>query len=171
MSEQARKRRILVVDDSEAIHKDFRRILCPEPLGGLDALAQLEDALFGPTPSHATSSTPVFELDSAYQGQEGLARVREALAAGRPYALAFLDYRMPPGWNGFETLRHLRKVAPSLPVVLCSAYSDYSWNEIASEFGGTHLLAELRKPFNTQELNRLALTLTEDPARGEGSYS
>jgi CheY-like chemotaxis protein len=160
VSEQARKRRILVVDDSEAIHKDFRRILCPEPLANKDALAQLEDALFGPPPSRQTPATPVFELDSAYQGQEGLARVREALAEARPYALVFLDYRMPPGWNGFETLRHLREVAPELPVVLCSAYSDYSWTEIIREFGGTHLLAELRKPFNTQELNRLTLTLT-----------
>ncbi|HEX8433831.1 response regulator [Archangium sp.] len=168
MNEQARKRRILVVDDAEAIHKDFRRILCPEPIGARDALAQLEDALFGPAPSRQTPSTAVFELDSAYQGQEGLARVQEALDAGRPYALAFLDYRMPPGWNGFETLRHLRQVAPSLPVVLCSAYSDYSWQEIAHEFGGPHLLAELRKPFNTQELNRLALTLTGATLPGEG---
>jgi CheY-like chemotaxis protein len=171
MSEQARKRRILVVDDSEAIHKDFRRILCPEPVSGRDALAQLEDALFGPSPSRGTPSTQLFELDSAYQGQEGLERVREALAADRPYALVFLDYRMPPGWNGFETLRHLRKVVPSLPVVLCSAYSDYSWKDIIREFGGTHLLAELRKPFNTQELNRLALSLTEPSGPGEGRYS
>jgi CheY-like chemotaxis protein len=171
VSEQVRKKRILVVDDSEAIHKDFRRILCPEPMGGRDALAQLEEALFGPAPSREPPSTPLFELDSAYQGQEGLVRVQEALAAGRPYALAFLDYRMPPGWNGFETLRHLRKVAPSLPVVLCSAYSDYSWKEIVREFGENHLLAELRKPFNTQELNRVALTLTEASGPGEGNYS
>ena len=99
-------------------------------------------------------------MDSAFQGQEGVARVREALAAGRPYSLVFLDYRMPPGWNGAETLRRLREVAPSLRVVLCSAYSDYSWTEIFQEYGDYQTLRELRKPFNGQEVRQLALSLS-----------
>ena len=78
------------------------------------------------------------------------------LFRSRPYALAFLDYRMPPGWNGAETLRRLRQVTPTLPVVLCSAYSDYSWAELLKEFGHSPLLRELRKPFNRQEVRRLA---------------
>jgi CheY-like chemotaxis protein len=155
------KRRILVIDDSEDIHKDFVRSLCPEPPRGAAKLAELESALFGDAPVSAGASSGLFELDSAFQGQEGLAKVQEAMASQRPYALVFLDYRMPPGWNGFETLRHLRTVAPSLPVVLCSAYSDYSWEEIHKEFGGEHVLTELRKPFNKKELHELALFLTE----------
>ncbi len=59
--------------------------------------------------------------------------------AGRPWAMVFLDYRMPPGWSGVETLRHLRQVAPTLPVVLCSAYSDW----ILREFPNTGPLTEL----------------------------
>ena len=159
------KRRILVIDDSESIHKDFHRVLCPKK-SGVDAdLSLLEETLFGLESSSAEPAEPEFELDSALQGQEGLAKVKQALEAGRPYALVFLDYRMPPGWNGVETLRHLRKVAPSLPVVLCSAYSDYSWEEILLEFGESESLAELRKPFDSHELHRRALALTAPRSR------
>jgi len=152
------KKRILIIDDSEAIHLDFRRILCPERVRDSE-LDQLEDSIFGEVPSSRSTGLEPFEVDSAFQGQEGLEKVKEAQAHGRPYALAFLDYRMPPGWNGIETLRHLRQAAPSLQVVLCSAYSDYSWQEIAQEFAGSRL-EELRKPFNSQELRQLAHRLT-----------
>jgi CheY-like chemotaxis protein len=155
------KRRILVIDDSEDIHKDFIRTLCPEKPSGAREFALLESALFGDAPTSEDTSSELFELDSAYQGEEGLTKVREAQASRHPYTLVFLDYRMPPGWNGLETLRHLRRVAPSLPVVLCSAYSDYSWEEIHQEFNGERALSELRKPFNKKELRELALSLTE----------
>jgi CheY-like chemotaxis protein len=162
MSSPMTKRRILVIDDSEAIHTDFRRILSPEQRRSRGDIDLLEEALFGPTPSRANASAePQFEVDSAFQGQEGLAKIRESLAEGRPYSLVFLDYRMPPGWNGAETLRRLREVAPEMRVVLCSAYSDYSWAELVHEFGERHSLRELRKPFNGQEVRQLALTLSE----------
>jgi CheY-like chemotaxis protein len=161
MSGREDKRRILVIDDSAAIHQDFRRLLSPERSGRPAELAQLRTALFGAPPARAEPAGPEFEVDSAFQGQEGVARVREAMAAGRPYALVFLDYRMPPGGNGVETLRELWKVHPSQRVVLCSAYSDYSWEEIVQEFGETPLLRELRKPVHGHELRQLALSLTE----------
>jgi CheY-like chemotaxis protein len=154
------KKRILIIDDSEAIHRDFRRILCPEVDTSGGDLDQMADELFG-TPVPSPQSQEVFDVDSAFQGREGLAKVEEAQAAGNPYALVFLDYRMPPGWSGVETLRHLRKVSPSLQVVLCSAYTDYSWNELVDEFGTGQPLLELRKPFNSQELYQVALSLTQ----------
>jgi CheY-like chemotaxis protein len=154
------KRRILVIDDSTDIQKDFARILCPEPERHWDELARLEAALFGKEHS-PDEPGQLFELEAALQGSQGVAKVQEAMASGRPYSLVFLDYRMPPGWNGFETLRQLRKVAPRLPVVLCSAFSDYSWAEMIQEFGEGHLLMELRKPFNKNELYSLAVSLTE----------
>ncbi|KFE70408.1 response regulator [Hyalangium minutum] len=154
------KRRILVIDDSEDIHKDFARLLCPPKAEDLDDLSQMEASLFGAPSSGGDSSEPI-ELDSAFQGQEGLAKVQEAQAAGRPYALVFLDYRMPPGWNGYETLRRLHQVAPSVPVVLCSAFSDFSWEKMDKEFAGAHVLKELRKPFDKGALQKLVRTLTE----------
>ena len=157
MSTHPNPKRLLVIDDSEAIHTDFRRILTDEPLKSRGELDLMADALFGPEAAGSSVGKTVVEVDSAYQGEEGVARVREALAAGRPYALVFLDYRMPPGWNGAETLRHLRQVAPTLPVVLCSAYSDYSWAELQAEFGASWLLRQLHKPFNRQQVRELAL--------------
>jgi CheY-like chemotaxis protein len=158
MSEPRSKLRILVIDDSAAIHQDFRRILCPERRGSPAELHQLRSALFGTASERVEPSGPEVELDSAYQGEEGVAKVREAVAAGRPFAWVFLDYRMPPGRNGVETLRHLWAVHPSQRVVLCSAYSDYSWEEIVAEFGETPLLRELRKPVQVHELRQLVLT-------------
>jgi CheY-like chemotaxis protein len=154
------KKRILIIDDSEAIHQDFRRILCPEQKESRTEVDLMADELFGPVRPRGPVAQELFEVDSAFQGREGLAKVEQAQAAGNGYALVFLDYRMPPGWNGIETLRHLRQVAPTLPVVLCSAYADYSWEELLQELGETRHLTELRKPFNGQELYQLAHTLT-----------
>ena len=161
MSEGGHKRRVLVIDDSATIHQDFRRLLCPERVGSPAQLASLRTALFGAPPARARPAGPEFEVESAFQGLEGVAKVREAVAAGRPYAVVFLDYRMPPGGNGVETLRTLWAVHPSQRVVLCSAYSDYSWEDIVEEFGETPLLRELRKPVNGLELRQLALAFTE----------
>ncbi|MDY7230245.1 response regulator [Hyalangium rubrum] len=156
-----RTKRILIIDDSEAIHRDFRRVLCPEPKANTHLLDQLEGALFGSAPaSSAGGKEEAFEVESAFQGEEGLDKVRQAEDSGQPYALVFLDYRMPPGWNGVETLRHLRQVAPGLQVVLCSAYSDYSWEEILREFGEARRLQEMRKPFSSQKLREMAAELT-----------
>ncbi len=158
MNQSGTKRRILIIDDSEAIHTDFRRVLTPEKSKSLGKLERMELELFGKQP---TSAEPEFDVDSAHQGQEALALVRQARDEGRPYSLIFLDYQMPPGWNGVETLRQLRQVAPSVPVVFISAYSDYSWEEITEEFGISTRLVELRKPFNSVEMRNLALTLSE----------
>jgi len=160
VSKPVPKRRILVIDDSEAIHNDFRRVLTPEKSKNHGTLEQMEQEMFG-TSLRSASPEPEFELDTALQGQEALALVVKAQAQGRPYAMAFLDYQMPPGWNGVETLRQLRKVAPTLPVVFFSAYSNYSWEEITQEFGNSSLLVELRKPFNSMELRKLALSFTD----------
>jgi CheY-like chemotaxis protein/tetratricopeptide (TPR) repeat protein len=154
-------RRILIIDDSEAIHTDFRRILSSKKSEEQSELELLEGALFGEAPTEARPAEPELEVDSAFQGQEGLAKVQQAQAEGRPYSLVFLDYRMPPGWNGAETLRQLRKVAPLLQVVIFSAYSDCSWEEILQEFGRSRLLLELPKPFNGPQLRQLVRSLTE----------
>lgn len=156
MSEK--KRRILIIDDSEAIHTDFRRVLCPKLSNRGRVLDLMEEELFNEDSSPELPSEVELDVDSAFQGQEALAMVKQALETGHPYELAFLDYRMPPGWNGLETLRHLQKVAPSMPVVLCSAYSDYSWEDILREFGEIRQLAEMRKPFDSAELRQRALS-------------
>ncbi|EPX64260.1 hypothetical protein D187_005394 [Cystobacter fuscus DSM 2262] len=150
-------RRILVVDDNQAIHQDFRKILCPPPATA--ALDAMEAALFGDV-----AAAPVdagFVVDSAYQGEEGVGLVKAALAQGKPYALAFVDIRMPPGIDGVETALRLWKEDEDLQVVLCSAYSDYSWEEMTQRLGISQRLLILRKPFDNIEVRQLAHALSE----------
>ena len=97
-------RRILVIDDNESIHQDFRKILNPAT-SGKSALAQAAAEIFGATSNGQAEAT--FEIDSAFQGHEGLEKVRQARAEGRPYAMAFVDLRMPPGWDGIETIERI----------------------------------------------------------------
>jgi two-component system NtrC family sensor kinase len=148
--------RILIVDDSPPTHEDFRQILAS---GDSSAIDSLEGLLFGSSAPAAPARS--FELDSAFQGQEALAMVQRAVAAGRPYAVCFLDVRMPPGWDGPETLLHLWRVDPALQVVLCTAYSDYSWSELVERCGDTDQLLILKKPFEVPEVRQLAHALAE----------
>jgi signal transduction histidine kinase/AmiR/NasT family two-component response regulator/HPt (histidine-containing phosphotransfer) domain-containing protein len=154
----AKNRRVLVIDDNRAIHDDFRKILCPASATAA-ALDATEAALFGRS-TDAVEQTP-FEVDSAYQGQEGLLLATKALEAGQPYAMAFVDVRMPPGWDGVETTSKLWELDPNLQVVLCTAYSDYSWGEMFKELGQRDGLLILKKPFDAVEALQLAHALTE----------
>jgi len=147
--------RILVIDDNQAIHDDMRKILVGEVLSQ-ERLQEDEAFLFGVEAVQVTK----FQIDSAYQGQEGLAKLERSLAEGRPYALAFVDVRMPPGWDGVETIAHLWRVYPNLQVVLCSAYSDYSWTDMQRRLGRSEKLLILKKPFDNIEVIQLAHALT-----------
>jgi CheY-like chemotaxis protein len=148
-------RRILIVDDNKAIHDDLRKILLGD-LTTQDSMRDDEELLFGAEPVTITK----FEIDSAYQGQEGIAKLEQSLAEGRPYAMAFVDVRMPPGWDGVETIVHLWRTYPSLQVVLCTAYSDYSWNDMQRCLGRSEQLLILKKPFDNIEVMQLAHALT-----------
>jgi diguanylate cyclase (GGDEF)-like protein/PAS domain S-box-containing protein len=148
-------RRILLVDDTPAIHEDFRKVLAAAaPNSGLD---QDERILFG-TPTGATSIH--FDLDSAYQGAEALAKVQDSLLADLPYAMAFVDMRMPPGWDGVETVERLWQADPALQIVFCTAYSDYSWTEVLTRLDVQDRLLILKKPFDAIEVYQLANALT-----------
>ena len=149
--------RILVIDDNSAIHEDFRKILLKKDVRH-NSLQEMESTLFGLAPQ--TMAQTFFEIDCASQGKEGLALVEQAQAAGRPYALAFVDGRMPPGWDGIETIRHLLQVNPDLQVVLCTAYADYSWEEIRNVLGESDSLLILKKPFENIEVLQIAHALT-----------
>jgi PAS domain S-box-containing protein len=153
-----RNRRVLIIDDNRAIHEDFRKILSPanETAAALDAT---ETAVFGSLAAAVPRTR--FEVDSAYQGQEGMLLVEKALAAGRPYAMTFVDVRMPPGWDGVETTRRIWEVDPDIQVVICTAYSDYSWGEIFEKLGRRDGLLILKKPFDSIEASQLANALTE----------
>ena len=150
--------RILVIDDNQAIHHDFRKILqrADEMSLGLDAAGA---EIFGEAPRPARSVG--FQIDSAHSGEEGLVLVQAALDQGRPYALAFVDVRMAPGWNGIETTARICQADPDIQIVICTAYSDYSWDEMIEKLGQSDRLVILKKPFDTVEVLQLAHALTE----------
>jgi len=150
-------RRILVIDDNVSIHEDFRKILVPPKSS--DSLDLARVALFGETLSLPPQER--YELESAHQGQEGVNLVQSAQREGRPYAMAFVDMRMPPGWDGLETIEHLWQVAPDLEIVICTAYADHPWEDVSRRIGNTDKLLILLKPFNSIEVIQLANSLTK----------
>lgn len=153
----SRPPRILVVDDNRSIHEDFRKILCDSHPSA--ELASAEAALFG---SEASGPAPMkFRMDSAYQGKEGLQKVERALQEGDPYELTFMDVRMPPGWDGIETTAAIWDIYPDLQVVICTAYSDYSWDQVQTKLGHNDRLVILKKPFDNIEVLQLAHAMTE----------
>ncbi|MDP2324795.1 MAG: histidine kinase dimerization/phospho-acceptor domain-containing protein, partial [Gammaproteobacteria bacterium] len=146
--------RILLIDDTRSIHEDFRKIL------GTD----FERPDFGPTDMALFEIPPRrtcdFELVSAYQGREGLALVEAAGRAGRPFAMAFVDMRMPPGWDGLETVERLWAADPRLQIVICTAYSDHPWEEVLERLDVQDRLLIVKKPFDMIEVSQLARSLT-----------
>ena len=152
-------RRVIVIDDNAAIHDDFKKIL-GAPAAGDAELKSMEDALFGAAPQPAEKRLH-YRIATASQGQEGVRMVEEAFRAGDPIQVAFVDIRMPPGWDGIETIERLWKVDPDLQTVICSAYSDYSWEAIHARLGDSDRLLILKKPFDTAEIEQLAAALSE----------
>lgn len=152
-------RRILLVDDNPAIHEDFRKILCGDaPPSGRHSANQA--AFLGKTPSSARVRT-TFQLDAVLQGEQALEQVRQALAEQRPYELAFVDMRMPPGWDGLETITRLWQLDPEIEMVICTAHSDYTWEETLNRLQRADHFIVLKKPFDIIEVRQLAESLTQ----------
>lgn len=156
-------RRILLVDDTKTIHEDFRKILAPGG-SGTNELADARAAFFGAGGGEdskaQTDDAPTYELTSAFQGQAALELVLESLKDGNPYSVAFVDIRMPPGWDGIQTIKEIWKADPDLHCVICTAYSDYSWEETVAELGYTDKLLILKKPFDPAEIRQVASAFT-----------
>ncbi|HLQ14215.1 MAG TPA: EAL domain-containing protein [Steroidobacteraceae bacterium] len=154
-------RRILVVDDNAAIHEDFQKILGDDSQAQSASdltLSAAESLLFGG--NTAVTTRPTFQIDCALQGQQGVHCAEKAVANGRPYAMAFVDMRMPPGWDGLETIERLWAVDSDLQVVICSAHSDYDWSDVIERLGHSDQLLVLKKPFEPIEVLQCASALT-----------
>ncbi len=154
-------RRIIVIDDNRDIHRDFGMILSgKEDTRELDLLVA---DFFGEDTSEEPEfpEKPPFVLSSAFQGKEGVEMIKEALDAGDPFALAFVDMRMPPGWDGLETIRRAWEIDPDLQIVICTAYSDHSWQKINAELDFCDRLLILKKPFDSIEVMQIANAMCE----------
>jgi len=148
--------RILVIDDNPAIHQDYRKILVAD---GKALTSEAEAGLFGE--QQPDTARPRFDMDSAMQGRDGVELARAALAEGRPYSVAFVDMRMPPGWDGLETVEQLWKIDPDVQVIICSAYTDYDWLELLARLGHSDKLIVVKKPFEPIEILQCASALSQ----------
>ncbi|MCP4474687.1 MAG: response regulator [Gammaproteobacteria bacterium] len=154
--------RIIVIDDNPEIHKDFIKILNGDQVAKIDAsIDALDKQLFGQSASSTTEVQLNYQIDTALQGQEGVECISQALKTGFRYMVAFVDVRMPPGWDGIETIKHIWQVDPDVQAVICTAYSDYSWEETIEVLGLNDNLLILKKPFDTTVVRQLASTLTK----------
>jgi len=152
------KRRILLIDDQASIHDDYRKIICA-PAPANQNLAAAEAELFGDVEAVEEETSDLYEVDSALSGEDAIVLVEKALQDGRPYAVTFVDIRMPPGLDGVRTMRRIWEIDPEVLAVLCSAYSDYSYDDIIHELGRTDRFLILRKPFDNMEVRQCAAAL------------
>jgi diguanylate cyclase (GGDEF)-like protein/PAS domain S-box-containing protein len=160
MSEQTGFR-IIVIDDNPSIHQDFIKILSGTNGSASDtgtALDKINMQLFGK--KKEVTMLGKLKIDTASQGSEGVDKIKAAIAEGDPYSLAFVDIRMPPGWDGIETIKHIWEIDKDIQVVICTAYSDYSWEETVEHLGKTDNLLVLKKPFDNVSVRQLACALT-----------
>ena len=147
--------RILVIDDNPMIHATFRSVLGGGKSAMIHGTTEIQSGRMS-----CKSGCLNFEIDAAPRGEEGYELACRAVEMGRPYALAFVDARMP-GWDGIETVLKLWEVAPDMQVVICTAYSDYSWDQMITRTGHSDRLLLLKKPFDAAEVMQLAHSLTE----------
>jgi diguanylate cyclase len=139
--------RILIVDDSQDIHTVFTRVLTFEPQlkSGQKSLLQM---------------LPTFRIDSAFQGEEAANLVKKSIADNDPFALAFVDVSMPPGWDGIKTIQQIWELDKDIQIVICTAGEDYSWEETVIKLGAIDNFLILKKPFDAVTVRQLACALT-----------
>lgn len=163
MTEFEAERRILIIDDQSQIHETFARIFRSDHRNE-DDLDDFEARFLSDDQTQENeddTSAPVFSLSHAYSGEEGVHEVQKSIDQQTPFSVAFVDMRMPKGMDGLETTKRLWRIDPNLQVVICTAYSDHTWDDIVASLGYSDRLLLLRKPFEQDEARQLALALSE----------
>jgi signal transduction histidine kinase len=152
-------RRILVIDDNPEIHNDIKRILQPTKVS--EDFDDLVSDIIGTEKVPPLQEYPVLQVDSAYQGDEGVRMARQARLDERPYSLAYVDMRIPPGYDGLETIKRLQMEDDRLQYVVITAYADYSWQDISDALISKENLLVVKKPFESIEIRQAASALIQ----------
>jgi CheY-like chemotaxis protein len=136
-------RRVLIIDDNRAVHEDFKQVLAAHGTYQPAGVAPVD-----------------FQIACATQGEEGWQLVCEARQKGEPFAMAFVDLNMPPGWDGVETIARIWEDDPALQIVVCSGSRQGSWAGVLGRLDRTDQVLVLKKPFDPAEARQIALLLT-----------
>ena len=160
LDQQPSVARILVADDEPSIISEFTNVLtrAAGAFREAGALLELERELFGTSPGGAVEHR--FELCLCKQAEEAVEAVRESIECGRPFAVAFIDIRMPPGLDGVAAAERIRRLDPFVNVVLVTGYSDVGWNEIARRVPPADKLLYCHKPLHAVEVRQFAQALS-----------
>lgn len=156
-------RRILLVDDESKILEELQKVLAPNETTCKE-IGELENRLFGSAPK---SVKKAYDVHCCRQGDDALEAIQQAADQNEPFAVAFLDIRMPPGPDGIWTAEHIRKIDPNIQIVMMTGYSDFDIAEIAHRIPPEDKLLYLQKPIHAQEIQQFALALT---AKWESDY-
>ena len=151
--------RILIVDDEPAMHDSYRRSFAPVAGAGGDMLGAMAAELFGDDDLVDTDPQTAFALTHCLQGLDAVAMVEAALRDGDPFAVAFIDIRMPPGIDGKETARRIRALDPEINLVIVTGYSDFSPLDISKAAGPPDKIFYIAKPFEVAEVTQTATAL------------
>ena len=155
---------VLVIDDEEMVRDNIEEILTPRKVSAESQSVDLAASILfntavQPVIAPRTSNIPNFKVDKAANGMEGLELVKKAVAKGDPYAVIFLDMRMP-GWDGMQTAEQIRKYDTKAEIIFVTAFSDRSIDDIIARAGqnvGYHC-----KPYASEEITQLATKAVTD---------
>jgi diguanylate cyclase (GGDEF)-like protein len=159
--------RVLIVDDAPAVRDAYRHILASDAGGAGNAhaaaLAELRTRLFrkpGVVAAGAQRASVEFEPVLCDQAEAAVQEVERALAADRPFAVVFLDMRMPPGKDGIWAAARIRELDPVIEIVICTAYSDVDPMDVGGIVPPEDKLSYLQKPFHPHEVRQLTIALS-----------
>lgn len=148
--------RILVVDDDENIHQDIEETLKPDISKTIaDDLAKAFGSIID------ESFLPELKILHARSGKEAFDQGRKALEKNEPIAVAYIDMRMPPGWDGAETIRRMRQIDKNIEIVIMTAFTDRPLSEIVKDMDLLDKLLYIRKPFTREEIQQMTISLIE----------
>ena len=162
-----RNTRIIVVDDQQDLCDQLAKLLLRSGRKNetLSLVQQMRAKLLGNTSESDDDSDGALEetgyiVDTANQGETAFEMVKKSNMSEAPYALAFIDMRMPPGWDGLKTAKSIREIDKEIEIVIMTAYADHDQKQIAETVGSPEKLLYIKKPFQAEEIYQLALSLT-----------
>ncbi len=156
--------RVLVVDDEAEVRDAYRQIFSG-PAEGAQSSARnsLGARLFGPgkssPPARPANHAVNFEPDFCDGAEAAVAAVRASLTGKRPYAVVFMDMRMPPGPDGVWAAAQIRELDPAIEIAVCTAYSDVDPCDIGGRVPPEDKLSYLQKPFHPHEVRQMCIAL------------
>jgi diguanylate cyclase (GGDEF)-like protein len=156
--------KVLVADDEAEVRDAYRQILIEADVSkDLAAFRNLRARLFaknaGNDAAAAAAGPTTFEPTFCDGAEAAVEAVRAAHAAGEPFAVAFIDMRMPPGPDGIWAAARIRDIDPAVEIVICTAYSDADPGQIGSFVPPEEKLSYLQKPFHPHEIRQMTISL------------